>query len=66
MAQSFPIQFSGEVPHPRFGHTLTLLNKSIAILFGGAIGDTGKYIITGDTYICDLLKKRWKKINPSG
>jgi len=30
------------------------------------IGDTGKYNITGDTYSCDVLQKKWKKLNPTG
>ena len=44
----------GDQPSPRFGHTITLISKTLAILFGGAIGDTGKYTITGDTYSFDL------------
>ena len=32
------------------------------ILFGGATGDTGKYIITGDTYGLDLINNKWSKL----
>jgi hypothetical protein len=32
------------------------------ILFGGATGDTGKYIITGDTYALDLISYKWTKL----
>lgn len=32
------------------------------ILFGGATGDTGKYIITGDTYCLDLISNKWSKL----
>ena len=32
------------------------------ILFGGATGDTGKYIITGDTYALDIIGNKWSKI----
>jgi hypothetical protein len=35
------IKFTGDSPQPRFGHTITLVSKTKAILFGGAIGDTG-------------------------
>jgi protein phosphatase len=35
-------------------------------LFGGAIGDTGRFTITGESYIIDLMNKKWKKLNPSG
>ena len=37
----------GDIPQPRFGHTITLISKSKAVLFGGATGDTGRYAITG-------------------
>jgi hypothetical protein len=32
------------------------------VLFGGATGDTGKYIITGDTYTLDLISFKWTKL----
>jgi len=60
------LQYQGDIPAARFGHTITLVNKNIAVLFGGAIGDTGKYTITGDTYTCDIINKKWKKLNPTG
>ena len=57
----------------RFGHTITPIGKDKAILFGGAVGDTGtllftpgKFVITGDTFICDYNQKRWKKLEPKG
>ena len=45
----------GEVPLARFGHTITQVSKSKVILFGGATGDTGKYVITGDTYTLCMM-----------
>ena len=42
---------------------LNLVSKSKVILFGGATGDTGKYIITGDTYAFDLIGFRWSKLD---
>lgn len=39
-----------------------IVNKSKAVLFGGATGDTGKYIITGDAYSLDLLSNTWTKL----
>jgi len=39
-----------------------LVSKSKVILFGGATGDTGKYIITGDTYCLDLISNKWLKL----
>ncbi|OMJ90431.1 hypothetical protein SteCoe_7238 [Stentor coeruleus] len=56
----------GEIPQARFGHTITLVSKTKAILFGGATGDTGKYSITGDTYSLDLLSKTFIKIEATG
>lgn len=56
------IEVFGSQPEPRFGHTFTLTSKTKGILFGGAVGDTGKYSITADTYSFDLLTRVWKKI----
>jgi len=36
------------------------------VLFGGATGDTGKYSITGEVFICDISQRRWRKLNPAG
>jgi protein phosphatase len=52
----------GNIPLARFGHTMTLISKSKVVLFGGATGDTGRYIITGDAYSFDLIARYWKKI----
>ena len=56
----------GEVPLARFGHTITQVSKTKVILFGGATGDTGKYVITGDTYTLDLLQFKWSKLEGAG
>ena len=67
------VEFKGDNPSARFGHTITPIGKDKAILFGGAVGDTGKfsdnlgkYIITGDTYICDYNLLKWKKLENHG
>ena len=60
------VEVFGEVPLARFGHTITQVSKSKVILFGGATGDTGKYIITGDTYALDLIANKWTKLEGSG
>ncbi|ANQ10080.1 Serine/threonine-protein phosphatase [Plasmodium coatneyi] len=52
----------GEIPAPRFGHTATYLGNNKVAVFGGAIGDAGKYNITDDIYIYDLSQNKWKKI----
>ena len=45
------------------GHfIIKIVSKSKVILFGGATGDTGKYIITGDTYALDLISYKWTKL----
>jgi hypothetical protein len=36
----------GDSPQARFGHTITPISKDKAILFGGAVGDTGKLVTT--------------------
>jgi hypothetical protein len=41
---------------------LVLVSKSKVILFGGATGDTGRYVITGDTYALDIIGNKWSKL----
>lgn len=60
------LKVSGDIPQARFGHTITLVSKTKAVLFGGATGDTGKYSITGDSFIFDCITRKWKKLDPSG
>lgn len=60
------MKYIGDIPQARFGHTITLVSRNIGVLFGGAIGDTGRFTITGESYIIDLMNKKWKKLNPSG
>lgn len=64
MQKSFA--FGGDNPLARFGHTITPIGKEKAILFGGAVGDSNKasdkYVITGDTYLCDYIQKKFKKL----
>lgn len=44
-------------------YNFVVVSKSKVILFGGATGDTGKYIITGDTYGLDLIGNKWSKLD---
>lgn len=60
------IKITGENILPRFGHTITLISRTKAILFGGATGDVGRYTITNDTYIFDLILRKWSKLEPTG
>lgn len=39
-----------------------MISKTRAVLFGGAIGDSGKFIITNETFLFDFPTKKWKKI----
>ena len=57
------VEINGEVPQARFGHTITLVSKTKVVLFGGATGDTGKYSMTGETYLFNILTKTWSKLN---
>lgn len=59
------VDFLGEVPEPRFGHTITQISTTKVLLYGGATG-SGKYSITNDTYILDLITRKWRKIDPQG
>ncbi|EGR28942.1 ser thr protein phosphatase family protein, putative [Ichthyophthirius multifiliis] len=60
------VDYTGNVPQARFGHTITYISKGKAILFGGATGDTGRFQITGDTYSFDIQTRIWKKIETNG
>jgi len=60
------LEIQGDNPKPRFGHTLNLISKTKAILFGGAIGDSSQYSITNDVFSLDLNSLSWKKLSPQG
>lgn len=53
----------GEIPQARFGHTITIVCKNKVVLFGGATGDTGKYSMTGETFMYNILNKSWQKLS---
>lgn len=40
------IKMTGDIPSPRFGHTFTLISKSKAVLFGGAVSVAGTSLLT--------------------
>jgi protein phosphatase len=46
MSSKTKVEVYGEVPLARFGHTITQVSKTKVMIFGGATGDTGKYMIT--------------------
>lgn len=56
------LEVNGEIPQARFGHTITIVSKAKVVLFGGATGDTGKYSMTGETYMYNILNKAWQKL----
>lgn len=61
--ENLPIQ--GDDPQRRFGHTVTLINNTEAILFGGAIPtNEGAFDITNDTYVFSFESLSWRKIYP--
>lgn len=50
-------------PDKRFGHTITMVTKDRAIMFGGALGE-GAYKITNDTFSFDCNLNRWSVLKP--
>ena len=60
------IEVNGDIPQARFGHTITLVSKTKVVLFGGATGDTGKYSMTGETYMFNIMTKTWQKLSVKG
>ena len=60
------LEVAKQVPQARFGHTITMVHKYKVVLFGGATGDTGKYSMTGETFIFNILLKTWTELNVKG
>jgi protein phosphatase len=50
-------------PGNRFGHTITMISKDKAILFGGAVGDQ-VFKITNDVFLFNGSDQSWIKLNP--
>ena len=55
-----------KAPQARFGHTVTMVNKYKVVLFGGATGDTGKFSMTGETWIFNMFLKTWTELSVKG
>lgn len=55
-----------KAPQARFGHTITMVNKYKVVLFGGATGDTGKFSMTGETWIFNMFLKTWTELSVKG
>ena len=49
-------------PPATFGHTITLLGRTKAVLFGGAIDVNGSVVMTNLTYVFNVYKAEWCKI----
>lgn len=52
----------GMTPSPRFGHSLTLINTSNAILFGGAVGDIDSCKFSNETFSYNLMTRIWMNV----
>ena len=37
-------------------------SKTKVLIYGGATGDKGKYTMTGDTYLFNIFRNEWAKI----
>jgi protein phosphatase len=60
------VKTKGEGPTARFGHTITMVSPRLAILYGGAIGQTEKYTITGVIYKYDMKENLWSPLKAKG
>ena len=56
------VELSGNFPAPCFGPTAVMISKTKVLLYGGATGDKGKYTMTGDTYLFNIFRNEWAKI----
>ncbi len=57
---------SGDSPPACFGHTLTAIDDSKAILFGGAKGEIHEYMLTNEAYMFDAASRTWTQLSDSG
>ncbi|KAH0476172.1 MAG: hypothetical protein KVP17_004387 [Porospora cf. gigantea B] len=69
MATFTPVQSRGEIPKPRFGHSITYVGGDHALLFGGAIGaaanSSGRYQITNELYSLNVRTMNWAVVQSS-
>lgn len=54
------------IPQARFGHTITLVNRHKVVMFGGATGDSGKYSMTGETFLFNMYLNQWSDLKAKG
>jgi len=65
--QSFEsLDVGGDIPKPRFGHTTILISKTKVILFGGAISNSGKFLMCNESFLFNINKNSWFKLNVKG
>ena len=64
--ENLEMQKNEKAPQARFGHTVTMVNKYKVVLFGGATGDTGKFSMTGETWIFNMFLKTWTELSVKG
>ena len=64
--ETLEMQKNEKAPQARFGHTVTMVNKYKVVLFGGATGDTGKFSMTGETWIFNMFLKTWTELSVKG
>lgn len=60
------VALNSTVPKARFGHTITKINLNKVVLFGGATGDSGKYSMTGETFIFNMISQSWTELKVNG
>lgn len=56
------VETGGDAPTARFGHTMVMINKTKAVLFAGAKGDTKNYEFSNDTFCYNVITKVWTKL----
>ena len=45
------IKVTGDIPAPRFGHTFTMVSITKAVLFGGAVSISGKFLLINANFL---------------
>ena len=53
---------NGDIPLPRFGHSLVLLSSNQFLIFGGVVEHNNEFEFTNETFLFNLISRTWSKI----
>ena len=56
------IDSTGTIPPKIFGHSITIINKTKVVLFGGMFEEDGNLTMSNSLYVYNVYKKEWSLI----